>query len=266
MIGATASAAATAVPAAVAVNSLGGVAAKGAEATPNTALAPTAQPEHPWEKAHRLAKELSIALAEVRESDIASSLCVAVVHPAGKPYAVGFADIDSYDRGWRIARETISAVTVAGAPETDDLVGLPLAAIHIERAVQAMGDFHFGKWEVTIRSGEPEQVWSFRQLAAHDPLFDAIDAIDAYRRGNEAFNGTPDCMTPEEEAAQIAATYGPPLEVLKAWDKPARTLAGAVAALRLAADENTAFLGSDIADVMVRVALDYLAPSEVPNV
>jgi len=48
--------------------------------------------------------------------------------------------------------------------ETDGLVGLPLAAVHIERAIAAMGDVTFGKWEVTIRSGEPNQNWGFHQI------------------------------------------------------------------------------------------------------
>jgi hypothetical protein len=61
--------------------------------------------EHPWEKARRLARELSDTLAELRAIDQDGGLCVAVVHPAGQPYACGFADIDSYDEGWAIARE-----------------------------------------------------------------------------------------------------------------------------------------------------------------
>jgi hypothetical protein len=145
-------------------------------------------------------------------------------------------------------------VAPTGDPETHGLIGLPLAALHIERAIDAMGDFHFGKWEVTIRSGEPNQFWAFRQLAQRDPL---IDAIAAFRKGNEAFNSTPDDMTPEEEEAQIEATYGPPMRVLEAWNKPARSLAGAVAALWLAHDENIAFVGSEIGARMVRAALGY---------
>lgn len=64
-------------------------------------------PEHPWQRAARLAKELSETLALIRDTDAAGNLSVAVVHPAGKPYAVGFADNDSYDEGWAYAREFI---------------------------------------------------------------------------------------------------------------------------------------------------------------
>ena len=142
------------------------------------------------------------------------------------------------------------------------LAGLPLAAVHIQRAVTAMGDCHFGKWEVTIRSGEPHQNWGFRQIAPSDPL---IAAIDAYRAGCEAFRNTPDNMTAEGEDAAIAATFGPPMEVLAAWDKPALSLAGVAAALRLAADENMGVLGSDISQTMVRAALGYIDPSHRPS-
>jgi len=73
------------------------------------AAAIPALPEHPWERARRLARELSETLALIRDTDseMAGSMCVAVVHPGGQPYPIGFADIDSYDEGWRIAREFI---------------------------------------------------------------------------------------------------------------------------------------------------------------
>lgn len=47
-------------------------------------------------------------------------------------------------------------------PETDGLVGLPLAAVHIDRAVQAMAPV-MGRWSVKIYSGQPDQYWGFRQ-------------------------------------------------------------------------------------------------------
>jgi hypothetical protein len=66
-------------------------------------------PEHPWNRARRLGKELSQALLEIEKSDEHGGLLVAVIHPANRPYAVGFADIDSYDRGWDVALEAIRA-------------------------------------------------------------------------------------------------------------------------------------------------------------
>ena len=76
-------------------------------AVPAAAAAP--HDEHPWDRARRLARELSDTLAIIRDTDseLAGGMCVAVVHPGGKPYATAFADIDSYDEGWRIAREFI---------------------------------------------------------------------------------------------------------------------------------------------------------------
>lgn len=66
--------------------------------------------EEPWARAHRLARELSDALATIRDADgeFPGGMCVAVVHPSGEPYSIAFVDIDSYDEGWRFAREEIS--------------------------------------------------------------------------------------------------------------------------------------------------------------
>jgi hypothetical protein len=87
-----------------------------------------------------------------------------------------------------------------------------------------------------------------------------VSAIEKYRDGLARFNETqfPD----SESGAMIGKTYGPPMEALKEWDKPAVTRKGAVEALRLAADEMEQFVGSDVARAMVEAALDYLDRKE----
>lgn len=53
--------------------------------------------EHPWYKVRRLAKELSAALEELRHADTAGGDVVALVEPAGKgDYAIAFMDRDFY--------------------------------------------------------------------------------------------------------------------------------------------------------------------------
>lgn len=62
-------------------------------------------------------------------------------------------------------------------PETQGLVGLPLAAVHIQRAVAAMAEPGLaGRWQVTIHSGDPEQYWGFRQVDAVDRAYLKADA------------------------------------------------------------------------------------------
>ncbi|MBX5008156.1 hypothetical protein [Rhizobium lentis] len=61
-------------------------------------------------------------------------------------------------------------------------------------------------------------------------------AIDAYRLGCVEFCKLPD-DDPEDEEAAIAATYGPPMEVLEEWDRPARSREAVVAALELLKSE-----------------------------
>tara|TARA_R110002051_G_C8529861_1_gene469401 strand:- start:82 stop:696 length:615 start_codon:yes stop_codon:yes gene_type:complete len=87
-----------------------------------------------------------------------------------------------------------------------------------------------------------------------DPL---IEAIDAYRTGLATFNATPSAITDLDEDAIVERTYGPPMSVLMEWDQPALTFQGAMAALKMADDENICFTGSVIADNMVKAAVAY---------
>jgi hypothetical protein len=53
--------------------------------------------EHPWEKARRLARELSETLDEIAETDKTTDRMVAIVEPASKgEYAIGFMDREFY--------------------------------------------------------------------------------------------------------------------------------------------------------------------------
>lgn len=89
--------------------------------------------------------------------------------------------------------------------------------------------------------------------AMPDPL---ITAIDAYDTGMAAYDGREEFETPEAEQAAIAVTYGPPLQILEDWDKPAVTRAGAVAALRFAA-KGHGVIGIDLQQSMIEAALGY---------
>ncbi|OAM75484.1 hypothetical protein [Devosia elaeis] len=70
---------------------------------------------------------------------------------------------------------TASSSDVATAfidPETAGLTGLPLAAVHIERAIAAMAEPGLaGRWRVSIHSGDPDQYWGFRQMGADEREF-----------------------------------------------------------------------------------------------
>lgn len=96
--------------------------------------------------------------------------------------------------------------------------------------------------------------------AAPDPI---IDAIKAYRAGMAAYdehpiNTIPGGGTKEQEAAAVAATYGPPLDALENWDQPAVSRQGAIAALRLVLDGAVDFYLPDESEAMVKAVLRYL--------
>lgn len=94
---------------------------------------------------------------------------------------------------------------------------------------------------------------------ARDPL---VDAIEAYWTGDEAYARHPICskidVTDEEMNAACAATYGPPLDALDRWDRPAITREGAIEALRFVVRESQGHYASDGVAAMVRAALAYL--------
>lgn len=144
--------------------------------------------------------------------------------------------------------------------DTDGLTGLPLAAVHIECAVQAMAPVTFGRWQVTITSGDANQPWCFKQINPdrRDPI---LDAIQAYEAGMDAYNtsGIPDRIgfTDEERDDIADATYRQPLEALDNWAAPAVTHQGAVAALRFACKEANDFAASDAMVALMHAALAY---------
>ena len=88
----------------------------------------------------------------------------------------------------------------------------------------------------------------------HDPL---VDAIRAYRAGLAEFNAN--APEDDDEAdAYAEVSYGPPLNVLKKWERPAQTRTGALEALRLIADENKDFARNPVVGSLLAAALAYL--------
>lgn len=70
---------------------------------------------------------------------------------------------------------------------------------------------------------------------AYDPL---LEAVEAFREGNRRFCALPEAVLEIDEDAAIAATYGPPLDLLSNWQGgPAATRAGAIAAMQTLIDE-----------------------------
>jgi hypothetical protein len=93
-----------------------------------------------------------------------------------------------------------------------------------------------------------------------DPEFDPLlRAIQRYRDANALFERNPGCAD-IDHAALVEATYGPPLEVLKDWEQPAVSKAGAIEALKLVLEEEGQF-GSEVTARMVASVLTWLDPS-----
>jgi hypothetical protein len=86
-----------------------------------------------------------------------------------------------------------------------------------------------------------------------------IETIAAFQAGEAAYEVHPivkmSRYTDEQEEAAVAATYGPPLELLCAWDRPATTKEEAIAALRCALRECPSC--SLLLDRMLTVAVVY---------
>ncbi|MBX5236281.1 hypothetical protein HJC02_29075 [Rhizobium sp. NLR4a] len=82
-----------------------------------------------------------------------------------------------------------------------------------------------------------------------DPL---LVAIEAYKLGCAQFCKLPD-DDPEDEEAAIAATYGPPMEVLEEWTCPARSREAIIAALDILKAEHLVLdgLGTALLDACI---------------
>lgn len=86
-------------------------------------------------------------------------------------------------------------------------------------------------------------------------MMQMIDIIADYRHQFACFNANP---LEDDDAldAMAAETFGPPLQRILAWDRPAASADEAIAALRLADDACRDGL-YDITEAMVRVARGY---------
>ena len=91
-----------------------------------------------------------------------------------------------------------------------------------------------------------------------DPL---LTAIEDFQSGLTAYNESPVTstvhVTTKDLEQVVEVTFGPHLSALEAWEHPAATREGALAALRLAKKECEAFASSEVVPAMVGAALAY---------
>nr|WP_316656576.1 hypothetical protein [uncultured Gellertiella sp.] len=93
---------------------------------------------------------------------------------------------------------------------------------------------------------------------AESPAADLADGLSlteviaGFRAGMAEFNAGSD-----DSHERAEATYSAWMHRLESWKSPAETLAEAVMALKLAAEENSVHLGSDVSIAMVAAALAF---------
>ncbi|PWE56747.1 hypothetical protein DEM27_10310 [Metarhizobium album] len=91
-------------------------------------------------------------------------------------------------------------------------------------------------------------------IVAYDPL---LSAIRDYQDGLEKWLK----FSPEDNEGAMAYTdesYGPPLALLQEWDQPAYTRDGAIAALKLAFDDDTGVRGMPAEGRLIQAVIGYL--------
>ncbi|ACE89498.1 hypothetical protein RHECIAT_CH0000505 [Rhizobium etli CIAT 652] len=128
----------------------------------------------------------------------------------------------------------------------------------LERSVQAAGEAMLTRRQLIAASAAVAVgVTAVAPIAAHaaaaDPL---LDAVAAFRSGMADYNAN----APQDDAGANAyslISWMPPHAVLANWTAPAATRAGAMAALRLAVDEEETG-DSPLVGPMMRAALAYL--------
>ncbi|WP_205935939.1 hypothetical protein [Rhizobium leguminosarum] len=130
----------------------------------------------------------------------------------------------------------------------------------LERPIQAAGEAMLTRRQLIAASSAAAVVGvaGIAPIAAHATVADdpMLDAIAAFRAGMADFNAN----APHDDAgakAYSAISWKPPHAVLANWTAPASTRAGAMAALRLAVDEEDTG-DSPLVGPMIRAALAYL--------
>ncbi|WP_413710657.1 hypothetical protein [Rhizobium sp. Rhizsp82] len=128
----------------------------------------------------------------------------------------------------------------------DQRENLVFAAFHCEEMVGKIREM----WE-------PINSDYFDRRAAERETSSLLQAIRDYQASLEDFNKN----APRDDAganAYSSVSYGPKLDVLKNWSKPAETREAAIAALQIALTDDGGVYNSDAGDAMMKAALGYL--------
>jgi hypothetical protein len=88
----------------------------------------------------------------------------------------------------------------------------------------------------------------------HDPL---LDAIETYRRGIADFNAKAPMGDDDLFDAYADISWKPAMRRLEEWTEPARTLRGAIEAVRFAYEETTTFEASPMVQPVLAAAIAY---------
>ncbi|RUM18729.1 hypothetical protein EFD56_14870 [Rhizobium phaseoli] len=128
----------------------------------------------------------------------------------------------------------------------------------LEKSVQAAGEAMLTRRQLIAASAAVAVgVAAIAPIAAHaaaaDPL---LDAVAAFRSGMADYNANAPQDDPGANAYSLIS-WMPPHAVLANWTAPATTRDGAMAALRLAVDEEETG-DSPLVGPMMRAALAYL--------
>ncbi|TBD15701.1 hypothetical protein ELH24_09240 [Rhizobium ruizarguesonis] len=131
----------------------------------------------------------------------------------------------------------------------------------LERPIQAAGEAMLTRRQLISTSSAVAVagVAGIAPIAAHaavadDPL---LDAVNAYRAGLADYNDNAPMDTDAAADAYAQISWMPPFKALESWTTPATTREGAMAALRLAVDEDENG-ESPLIGTMMRAALAYL--------
>ncbi len=121
----------------------------------------------------------------------------------------------------------------------------------------------FAAFQCEEMVGKIREMWNpinsdyFDRRAAEREQSSLLQAIRDYQASLEDFNKN----APRDDAGASVysnASYGPKLEVLKNWSKPAETREAAIAALQIAMTDDGGVYNSDAGDAMMKAALGYL--------
>lgn len=244
-----------------ALRQFGTAAALGAVSGAMIATIPGCPPTPPPASAETIGAELTAAIERYREALVVEHAALDARRPfewaefdRAEPSADARAAFVSADETFQAAAEvTFEAIDAIVAVPIHTLADMRAKAVFLSTVMPPRCLEYNEALAALLASMSGEFITVLDLPAEPDPL---LAVIGDYRRNMAVFNASGE-MTSDEDDALAAATWRPHYNALRTGQPAATSLTGAVAALRLAAEDMEGCQDTELVGGLVRAALAY---------